>query len=329
MKKLYPFLVLYITFTKTLTAQVDPHFSQYYTNPLWLNPALTGTADGNSRINAIFRTQWSNISPFTTTGISFDTKTQKNINWGLNVFNQTAGGSIYHITQAFASISYTGFRFGKEGTSQISFGTQIGMLNNGFDQTKLKLGSQYDPINGYNPALQGETFTNTQATALDVNLGVLFLNGNPERRFNPFLGVALNHITQPSNPFLVGNDQKMPIRYTIHGGVRAVVNDRFSIIPNILYMRQGNADEKMLGAYAEIKSNNTTAILLGANYRLGDAVALFAGLQVGNVIFSSSFDANTSFNKIVPNSNSAEISFTYIFKKKIIIPDLRSICPRL
>ena len=27
-------------------AQVDPHFSQYYVYPSWLNPALTGAFDG-------------------------------------------------------------------------------------------------------------------------------------------------------------------------------------------------------------------------------------------------------------------------------------------
>lgn len=324
-------MLLYsIVFSKNAIAQVDPHFSQYYTNPLWLNPALTGVLDGDSRINANFRTQWASIASFRTIGFSFDTKTKKNINWGVNLFNQTAGESIYHITQALVSISYTGFRFGKEATSQLTFGTQIGILNNGFDQTKLELGSQYDPVNGFNPSLAGETFTKTQATALDINWGVLYTNGNPERRFNPFFGIALNHLTQPSNPFLVTNAQKMPIRYTTHGGVRITINDKFSIVPNALYMRQGNADEKMLGAYAEIKSNNTTAVLLGANYRFGDAAAAFAGIQVGNIIFGCSFDINTSsLKRIVSSTNSGEISFTYLFKKKLIIPDLRPICPRL
>ncbi|MEO6498226.1 MAG: type IX secretion system membrane protein PorP/SprF, partial [Mucilaginibacter sp.] len=36
-------------------AQVDPHFSQYYANPLWLNPALTGVIDGDLRFNSIFK----------------------------------------------------------------------------------------------------------------------------------------------------------------------------------------------------------------------------------------------------------------------------------
>lgn len=323
-------LLFYMVFSKTSVAQVDPHFSQYYTNPLWLNPALTGVIDGTSRINANYRTQWASISNFTTIGFAFDSKTNKNINWGINIFNQTAGEAIYHITQALASVSYTGFHFGKEGTSQISFGTQIGILNNGFDQTKLKLGTEYDPINGYNPALSGETFTNTQASALDINFGVLYSNGNTQHRLNPFLGLAFNHLTQPTNPFLVTNGQKMPLRYTVHGGVRIAVNDMFSIVPNILYMRQGSADEKMLGAYGEIKANATTAVLLGANYRFGDAAAIFVGVQHGNIVFSGSFDANVStLKKIIPSANSGEISVTYIFKKKIIIPDLRPICPRL
>lgn len=32
--------------------QVDPHFSQYYMYPHWLNPALTGAINGNYRVGS-------------------------------------------------------------------------------------------------------------------------------------------------------------------------------------------------------------------------------------------------------------------------------------
>lgn len=51
----------------TLKAQVDPHFSQYYMYPSWLNPALTGAFDGDYRVTGIYRSQWGNITnPFAT-----------------------------------------------------------------------------------------------------------------------------------------------------------------------------------------------------------------------------------------------------------------------
>ena len=61
-------------------AQTDPHFTQNYTFPMYVNPALAGSSDGEYRVSAIFRTQWGNISnPYRTVGLSFDTRTNKNI----------------------------------------------------------------------------------------------------------------------------------------------------------------------------------------------------------------------------------------------------------
>ena len=50
-------------------AQVDPHFSQYYMHPLWLNPALTGAINGDYRVALIDRNQWSGVTnAFSTQG---------------------------------------------------------------------------------------------------------------------------------------------------------------------------------------------------------------------------------------------------------------------
>jgi hypothetical protein len=61
-------------------AQIDPHFSQYYVYPSYLNPALTGAFAGQYRVAGIFRNQWSNVgSAYSTKGISSDFTTDKNI----------------------------------------------------------------------------------------------------------------------------------------------------------------------------------------------------------------------------------------------------------
>lgn len=54
-------LLLFVTGAQALRAQVDPHFTQYYVYPSWLNPALTGAFDGDYRISGIYRNQWGNI----------------------------------------------------------------------------------------------------------------------------------------------------------------------------------------------------------------------------------------------------------------------------
>lgn len=331
MKKFCYLLLLYVAFASKSTAQVDPHFSQYYANPLWLNPATTGVIDGSSRINANFRTQWGSISnPYQTIAASFDTRTNSNINWGVNLYRQTAGPAVFSIIQALGSVSYTGLRWGSAGSNLISFGAQIGVKDTRFDQTKFQFGSQYDVVNGFDPSKMGEVFSKTSATALDINFGIMYVDGNPIHRANPFIGVSANHLTQPTDVFFVSSGQKLPIRYTAHGGVRIAVSDKVSIVPNLLYMRQGNADEKMAGAFAQLKVNATTDILLGANYRIEDAVAAYAGFQYKGFTLGASFDVNASnLHTLVKNTNSGEISLTYIFKKRIVTPNQHFICPSL
>src|SRR3546814_4214408 len=51
----------------------DPHLSQYYSSPLFLNPALTGMFNGEFRISGNQKTQWGSITnPYSTSVASFD-----------------------------------------------------------------------------------------------------------------------------------------------------------------------------------------------------------------------------------------------------------------
>src|SRR3954469_24980686 len=58
----------------------DIHFTQYFTSPLTLNPAMTGLVPEELRFAANYRTQWSAVSsnPYTTGSATFDIATLKN-----------------------------------------------------------------------------------------------------------------------------------------------------------------------------------------------------------------------------------------------------------
>src|SRR5215831_13557755 len=153
-----------------LHAQVDPHFSQYYVYPSWLNPALTGAFDGQYRVSAIYRNQWGNVTvPFVTPGVSADFTTSKNINVGLSILDQTAGGGGYHYTTAYANVAYTGVKFGPGFTKRVVFGLQAGLIQRRFDRSKLSFGDQWNPVTGYNPGIpSAEVLTRTSASAFDA-----------------------------------------------------------------------------------------------------------------------------------------------------------------
>ena len=61
------FLIGYLFLLGKISAQ-DPHFSQFFSSPLTLNPAFTGKFDGSLRVMGNYRNQWPTINNAFTTG---------------------------------------------------------------------------------------------------------------------------------------------------------------------------------------------------------------------------------------------------------------------
>lgn len=314
-------------------AQVDPHFSQYYAYPLWLNPALTGIIDGDYRISGDYRNQWANYGkPFSTAGVSIDAATNKNIGVGLNVMNMSAGDAGYNYFNAMASVSYSGVKFGRTKTSQLVFGINAGLINRRLDPAKFQTGSQYQPVTGFDPSIfNGENVNNTTSNQFDAGAGVVYFDGNPNHMFNPFAGFAAAHLTQPKDPFSAdGTERKLPVRYLVHGGTKIKLNEALSLTPTGLYMRQGNAEEIVAGVYAQLMVNPEFDFLVGGNYRFNDAVIPFAGFHFKSFTLGLSYDANTSnMRRLVNGSQSFEVSLSFISRKRRVLNEEYFICPRL
>lgn len=325
-------LFFLLIFSKGMWAQVDPHFSQYYVYPSWLNPALTGIFDGDYRVSGIYRNQWGSVSsPFSTPGASFEITTNKNINFGVSLLNQTVKSGGYNYLTAYGSASYTGVRFGVKGDQRLVFGLQAGLINRRFDQSKFTTGNQWNPITGYNPSVPVEAIPLTRSMSFDAGAGVLYFDAEAGKKANFYGGFSASHITQPDDKFTsTAQKTKIPMRFTIHGGVRISVNDMISITPNILYLKQGTASEKMIGAYAQLKANEITDVLFGANVRFNDAISPYIGLNHKNMTIGVSYDINTSdLGKFVNGASSFEISLSFIGRKTFKAPEENFVCPRL
>lgn len=325
-------VLLVLAGSKTMQAQVDPHFSQYYTYPSWLNPALTGVFDGELRGAAIYRSQWGNITtPFSTPGISVDMNTNRNINFGLSALRQKAGDGGFNYTTAYANIAYTGVRLGAEGLQRFVFGMQAGLIQRRFDMTKMTFGDQWNPITGFNPgSTSADQFNRNSTSSLDVGAGLLFYDAQPGKKANFYGGVSVSHLTRPTDQFSATGDAKFPVRYTTHAGTRIALNDQFSLTPNALYLRQGTASETMVGAYGELKAAPELNLMLGANYRFKDAIAPYFGINYKNLMIGMSYDINTSdLGKMANGSRSFEISLSIISRKSAKTPEAEFVCPRL
>jgi len=310
-------------------AQVDPHFSQYYAYPLWLNPALTGVFDGDTRLNTNFKDQWAGISNgYRTGGLSADFRPTEKVGLGLNILNQAAGTAGYNYFTLYGSFGY-GIAVSADGTKKLHFGVQAGFINRSFDPSKLQLDDQYNPLLGFDLGLPGlENFTTTNATVFDASAGVFFYDSDPSNAANVFGGFSISHLTTPKDPFAGGAlASRLPTRYTIHGGVKIKASDIFDVTPNFIYVRQQQNQLTAIDIYSELKMQDDYGLILGGMYRFKDAAVADVGYHIKNLVIGLSYDFTTSPLSVATNGRGGfELSLNYIFSKKPANPN--EVCPR-
>jgi type IX secretion system PorP/SprF family membrane protein len=328
MRKLFFLLIMMPMLVCRLYAQVDPHFTQYYANPLWLNPGLTGVIEGDYRVGINYRQQLPGLyAPMNTKGITADITLPKNFGIGITLLNQSSTDAGYAYTTGYLSLSYQVFL---SKYKILSAGFQAGMLNRKIDPGKLQFGNQFNPVIGYDPTLpSNEVFANRSATSMDGSVGLFYFDGDPLKSVNPFLGLSLYHPTQPDNRFLSGgNDNKIPMRTSIHGGIRFKMGSRSELIPHAVFLQQGNTNEIAAGMMCNLKIQEGTDLLVGSLYRVDDAIAPNIGLHINGLTIGFSYDINISQLKTASSSKGGyELSISFTNQKKI--PDTKFICPRL
>jgi type IX secretion system PorP/SprF family membrane protein len=248
--------------------------------------------------------------------------------------NQKAGDGGFNYLNAYASVAYTGVKFGKENNHRMVFAIQAGLINRRVDQSKFKWGEQWNPITGYNSGnATTESFAATSSSTFDIGAGALYFDASPEKKVNVFAGVAAYHLNKPKDPIISSQSvtlNTIPLRYVLHGGLSFNLSPRTSIVPHVLYMQQGTAREAMLGTYVQLNVNEETDFMFGGYYRVNDAIAPFVGVDWKNFIVGLSYDINTSkLGAMTRNVNSFELSLSYIKRNgtRSIFDFIR--CPRL
>jgi type IX secretion system PorP/SprF family membrane protein len=297
-------------------AQIDPHFSQIYAYPLWLNPALTGVFDGDARFTANFKDQWTGIANGYQTGaVSADCKATEKVSLGLNLINQVAGSANFNYFAAYGTFGY-GIAISADGTKKLHFGLQVGFIDRSFDAGLLQFDDQYNPLIGYDPNIaSGENFLTTDALIFDSGAGIYYEDTNAGNKVQLFGGASIFHINGAPDPFAApGIKTVLPVRFNIHGGVKIIASESLNITPNIIYIRQQQNQVRAADVYAELKSKDGNSLILGAMYRLDDAVVASFGYHINNIVMGVSYDINTSpLNTVTNGQGGLELSLNYIF----------------
>ncbi len=292
----------------------DPEFTQFYANPLYLNPAFAGTAKC-PRVCLNYRNQWPAISgTFVTYSASYDQHID-GISGGLGllVTKDEAGLATLNTTNVSAIYSYQ-LHITRE--FSMKFGFQATYAQKSIDWSKLNFGDMIDPRRGF-VWNTNETPGLNQKSNLDVSAGIL---GYSKRYF---FGAAVNHITEPDEA-LIGGPSKLPMKITAHGGAMIPLekgNESY-ISPNILFQKQQDFQQLNLGLYVV-----RGPIVGGLWYRNQDAFILLLGFQKDQIKLGYSYDVTVS-RLGNATAGSHEISFQLQFQCKPKHKKFRTVsCP--
>jgi type IX secretion system PorP/SprF family membrane protein len=286
----------------------DASFSQYYGNPLYLNPAMAGMKIC-PRITLNYRNQWPSIpGTFVTYAASYDQYIEPvSGGIGIHVMSENMGDGAMHINSAGGLYSYR---------LELS---RFLTLNAGFQATYTQFGLNWDKFIFEDQILSGAPVSreakpqHLTVSLIDFSSGILF--GYDQRIYG---GVAVHHMNQPRIRFYDDSkNSQLDMKITVHAGAlfglqgnsRRIDVEDLSISPNIMYQRQGTFNQLNYGLYL-----NMYPFVFGGWYRHDiqnpDAVIALIGFQQPSFKIGYSYDYTVS-GLTNATGGAHEVSFTW------------------
>ena len=310
MKLLRNWITVFLLLITAVSQGQDISFSQFYSSPVQLNPALAGQIEECARFTLNYRNQWPSIpNAFQTYQVSYDQSiSSTNSSFGLIVNSDRQGNNAYVVNQASGIFAY---QFRATQKTIVSAGLQATYFQNSLNTDKLVFADQIN-LNGTNAPYSSGSITNENISFVDFSGGMAF---DYDGRY--FGGLAVHHMTQPSNSFTPTGNSYLPMRITIHGGANYRIdpaiheNKTKEFSPNFMYVKQGNFHQLNLGLYTHIKPL-TFGMWFRHNFENPDAAIILLGLQLDKVKLGYSYDY--SLSSLSGNAGGAhEISLSYRF----------------
>ncbi len=308
MKNIFFGLILLCISFKALAQ--DPTFTQFYANPLYLNPAFAGS-HGCPRFAMNYRNQWPSLSGnYVTYSASYD-QYIKQISGGIGVIatHDVQGQGTIQTTSLSLIYSY---HLKVNRKFSILFGAQAGWTQKSLDWNKLTFGDQIDPRKGF-IYQTADVRRDGNRGFFDASAGIV---GYTE---NFFFGAAVHHLNMPDESMIIG-ESRLPMRFTGHAGAEIKIGSKSkystkaSIMPNVVYQYMGGFQELNIGTY--FKYGIFTA---GVWYRTSDAFIISVGVRTNMFRIGYSYDVTTSKlnNNVSGGSHEVSLGLNLACKKRI------------
>lgn len=272
----------------------DPEFSQFYANPLYLNPALAGTGEC-SRANINYRNQWPSMpGSFITYNASVDHYVNA-LSGGVGIIiNSDQAGDVITTNRISAIYAY---QLNLSQNTVLSAGFEAGFHQQKVKSDGLIYPDMIDPNSGnINQGQSGESLPNSSVMVPDFSTG--FLLGIKNKYY---IGIAGHHLMQPNVSFFGQENSYLYRKFTVHAGGRFNIgssydskgNSRIVISPNVLFRIQHNTQQLNAGINVEV-----SPLIIGTWYRHNiknaDGAIFLVGLKHRNIRFGYSYDLSLS-----------------------------------
>ncbi|GHB47261.1 hypothetical protein GCM10008106_30280 [Mongoliitalea lutea] len=240
----------------------DVQFSQFYAAPLFLNPALTGSTE-LTRIGVNYRNQWPGLNHSFNSYSAYIDHFSYDLNSGIGLIVNGNQESLAQLSTNEIGVLYSyklkisseiDWRLGGQ-ASFVSRNAYFGGLLFG---SMIDIGSGFtgtDPTDALSAA--GIFATDFQHRYMSYSFGTLFTSRNM------WFGASAHHVNEPNVSFVDDGISKLPMRLSLHGGVRL----------NIGY---GNTRDPYTNSYTE------RSIGFAFNYKQQDP---FNQLDIGTQLF--------------------------------------------
>ncbi len=261
----------------------DPEFSQFYSNPLYLNPAFAGS-HMCPRVTLNYRNQWPALSgTFVTQSVSYDQGVEAlSGGLGLMIVSDKAGKGILTTNRVSGQYAYqakitNGF--------SLRVGAEATYFQRSLDWSKLTFGDMIDERRGFiyetNDIPRGGS-----TGGIDISAGILGFSDNF------FIGVAGHHLNEPDESVIKGNSP-IPMKLTGHAGAIIQLGGQYAsgatLSPNIMYRQQAGFRQLNMGLYV------TQGVLTGGVwYRNKDAFIVSLGIKTDMFQFGYTYDVTVS-----------------------------------
>lgn len=299
MKRIYISALLALLGVAELSAQQDPHYTQYMYNQSVINPAYAGSREGLS-LGLLHREQWAGLdgAPKTTTFFG-NGRVGKKVGLGLSVISDKIGPVSEN--NVYADFSYT---LKLQPGHNLALGLKAGMT--------MQQSDFFSDINGYVPDPNDPAFAeNTSQSFFNVGAGAFYYTDKY------YIGFSVPNFLQ--NTYVEKNNRKFGsdvMHMFLTGGYVFDLNDEWKFKPSAMFKMAAGAPVSV-----DVSANALYAKKLefGLTYRLEDSFGAMINYAVlPNLRIGYAYDYVTSdLNVAATASHEIILLFDIYFKKRV------------